>query len=263
MDIQGKKILITGATGHLGANLVNYLVNERNIQPKDVKIFNPKGMPTENLAEIKGLDFCEGDITNFEAVKVAVEDRQLIWHVAGNTTFDPFKRKGQWMVNVEGTRNILEAASASGSIEKIVYTSTVNTLGAPNPPGSMGSEKTSPYEDSTRSVHSFHSPGEYLEFAQKVHDGIAEKDWWKRIGVGYFDSKLAAQELVNKVFRDRGLPVVSVLPGTFFGPRDYFIGGGIYILEVYHNGLPGFIPTGFPLMHVYDIARGHVLAMEN
>jgi dihydroflavonol-4-reductase len=262
MEIEGKKILVTGATGHLGSNIVHYLVDERGVRPGDIEIFNPKGTPIDNLADLHGLDYCEGDITDAKSVKAAVEDRSLIWHVAGNTTFDPFKRKGQWLVNVEGTRNVLDAAKNAGRIEKIVYTSTVNTLGAPNPPGSLGSETTSPYDESTRSVHSFETATELLEFASKVHDGSAGDAWWKRIGVGYFDSKLAGQELVNKASLEDGLPVVSVLPGTFFGPRDFFIGSGIYILEVYQNKLPGFIPTGFPLVHVHDVARGHVFAME-
>jgi len=262
-NFQGKKILVTGATGHLGSNIVHYLVDKQGVKPKDIKIFNPKGTPKENLAGIQGLDFLDGDIMDYSSVKAAVEDRQLIWHVAGNTTFDPYKRRGQWLVNVEGTRNVLDAAKDAGKVEKIVYTSTVNTLGAPNPPGSIGSEITSPYDDATRNAHSFETAAELLEFASKVHDGSAGDKWWKRIGVGYFDSKLAGQELVNKAFSDGGLPAVSVLPGTFFGPRDFFIGTGIYILEVYQNKLPGYIPTGFPLAHVNDVARGHVLAMEN
>lgn len=262
-DIQGKKILVTGATGHLGSNIVHYLVDKRGVKPKDIEIFYPKGTPTENLADVQGLDFREGDITDARSVKAAVEDRQLIWHVAGNTTFDPFKRQGQWLVNVEGTRNVLDVAKSAGKIEKLVYTSTVNTLGAPNPPGSIGSETTSPYDDTTRSVHSFETAAELIEFASKVHNGSAGDKWWKQIGIGYYDSKLAGQELVNKAFLDGGLPVVSVLPGTFFGPRDFFIGSGIYILEVYQSKLPGYIPTGFPLAHVNDVARGHVLAMEN
>ena len=262
MDIQGKKILVTGATGHLGSNIVHYLVDKADVRPGDIEIFNPKGTPIDNLADVQGLDYREGDITDASSVKAAVEDRELIWHVAGNTTFDPFKRKGQWLVNVEGTRNILDAAKSTGKIEKIVYTSTVNTLGAPNPPGSIGSETTSPYDDATRSVHSFKTPAEALEFASKVHDSSAGEKWWKQIGVGYYDSKLAGQELVNKAFQDDGLPVLSVLPGTFFGPRDFFIGSGIYILEVYQNKLPAYIPTGFPLVHVNDVARGHAIAME-
>jgi dihydroflavonol-4-reductase len=168
----------------------------------------------------------------------------------------------QWMVNVEGTRNVLDAASYAGRVERIVHTSTVNTLGAPNPAGTLGSEETSPYAQETRSVHSFVSADEALAFALAVHDGTAPSNWPNSLRVGYFDSKLAAQELVSKSCTDRGVPVVSVLPGTFFGPRDYFIGSGTYILQVYQNKMPGYIKTGFPLTHVHDVARGHVLAME-
>ncbi|NMC08054.1 MAG: NAD-dependent epimerase/dehydratase family protein, partial [Candidatus Lokiarchaeota archaeon] len=151
MDVQGKKILITGGTGHLGSNLIQFLVDRREVKPSDIRVLYPRGSPVNNVQDIQGLDLHAGDITNLASVKEAMAGCQLAWHVAGNTTFDPFKREAQWMVNVEGTRNVLEAARATRSIERVVYTSTVNTLGAPNPAGSLGSEETSPYVPETRS----------------------------------------------------------------------------------------------------------------
>jgi dihydroflavonol-4-reductase len=262
MDVQGKKILITGGTGHLGSNLIHFLVENRGVKPGDIRVFYPAGSPVKNLQDITGLDMYTGDITNIQSVKHAMEDCQLVWHVAGNTTFDPFKRKVQWMVNVEGTRNVLDAARDANRVERIVHTSTVNTLGAPNPAGTLGSEETSPYAQETRSVHSFTSAHEAIGFARAVHDGTAPSNWPESLRVGYFDSKLAAQELVLESCTNHGVPTISVLPGTFFGPRDYFIGSGTYILQVYQNKMPGYIKTGFPLVHVHDVARGHVLAME-
>ncbi len=262
MDVQGKKILVTGGTGHLGSNLIHLLVEDRGVKPGDIRIFYPRDSPIDNLADIPGLDMHTGDITNLQSVKGAMEGCQLVWHVAGNTTFDPFKRRGQWMVNVEGTRNVLDAAREAGNVERIVHTSTVNTLGAPSPAGTLGSEETSPYAQETRSVHSFASATDALGFAQAIHDDTAPGSWPESLRVGYFDSKLAAQELVLEAYKNHGIPVVSILPGTFFGPRDFFIGTGTYILQMYQNKMPGYIKTGFPLAHVHDVARGHVLAME-
>jgi dihydroflavonol-4-reductase len=262
MKLNGKKILVTGGTGHLGSNLIHHLVQSLGVSPGDIRVFYPPNSPVDNIVDVPGLDLFPGDITNIESVKNAMEGSQLVWHVAGNTTFDPFKRVSQWMVNVEGTRNVLDAARQARSLERIVCTSTVNTLGAPSPPGTFGSEETSPYAPETRSVHSFTSPDQVLEFASAVHDGTAPSNWVASIRVGYFDSKLAAHELVSNAYKEQGLPIVSVLPGTFFGPRDFFIGSGTYIIQVYQNKMPGYIKTGFPLVHVHDVVRGHVLAME-
>lgn len=261
MTLAGKRILVTGGTGHLGSNLVAGLI-ARGARPCDITVFVPAGTPRDALADIEGITFTDGDITEATSVKAACHDAERVFHVAGNTSFDPFRRRVQWLVNVEGTRNVLDACAASPSVEKLVHTSTVNTLGVPGQRGSLGNEDTSPYDPTTRTVHSFGSPGEILAFADAVHDGSAPVKWWNRIDIGYFDSKLAAQELVTRAHAENGLPAISVLPGSFYGPRDFFVGNGIYILYVYNGKLPGYLNAGFPLGHVSDIVIGHVLAME-
>ena len=92
----------------------------------------------------------------------------------------------------------------------------------PSPAGSHGTEDTcNPYTSRPR-LHSFASAAEALALADGVHAGGAPRGWWKRVRIGYFSSKLAAQELVNRAALE-GLDVVSVLPGTFFGPFDEFM----------------------------------------
>jgi dihydroflavonol-4-reductase len=164
-------------------------------------------------------------------------------------------------VNVEGTRNVLNAAVSSPAFEKLCYTSTVNVLGVPNPVGSIGNFETSnPYTNQPWQ-HSFRSREEVLKFIERSKKQ-ADK-WWNEIGIGYYDSKLAAQELVNEYAVKENLNVVSLLPGTMFGPYDYLIGTGLYILSVYKNKMPAVIKgAGLPLAHVMDVARGHVLAMQ-
>jgi dihydroflavonol-4-reductase len=82
------------------------------------------------------------------------------------------------------------------------------------------------------------------------------------LGIGYYDSKLAAQELVNEYVKRYKINVVSVLPGTMFGPYDQLIGTGIYLLSLYNNKMPVVLKGGLPLAHVMDVAEGHVLAMQ-
>ncbi|MHA1730912.1 MAG: NAD-dependent epimerase/dehydratase family protein [Promethearchaeota archaeon] len=256
----GEKVLVTGGTGFLGAALVHELVRE-GVPPTDIRVFYLEGTSTRNLGDLPGVELFPGNILDEFQVRKAFGGVRYAFHVVGNTSFDPFKKRRQWLVNVEGTRNVLEAAKDSPGLEKAVYTSTVNVLGPPDPPGSLGNENTSPYAAKNR-VHNFETPGEILEFADAIHEGRAPKKWWKRVGIGYLNSKLAAQELVELYARDHGVPVCSVLPGTNFGPYDEFVGSGTYIVRIYNNALPGYTPGGgFPCTHVLDQARGHFLAM--
>jgi dihydroflavonol-4-reductase len=254
------KILITGGTGHLGSALVHYLVRERGLSPADLRIFYLAGTPTRAIDDIPGLDLRPGDSLDFESVRAACRDIDLIFHLAASTSFDPRQKSRQWRINVEGTRNLLEAALMVPTVRRICYTSTVNVLASPDPPGSTGTIETcNPYSGRDR-LHTFHSSSEALEFAAFARSGAP--GWEKRIGIGYFDSKLAAQEIVSLYVEERGLDVVSVLPGTLFGPYDALIGSGIFLLSIYRRKLPGVLKGGISTVHVLDAAEGHFQAME-
>ncbi len=261
IQLSDKKILITGGTGHLGSALIHFLVKEKNVQPKNIRVFYLKNSPTNSLNDISGLDFFAGNVLNAEEVESACQDAQLVFHMIGLTTFDPRQKRMQWLVNVGGTRNVLEAVRKSNTIEKLCYTSTVNSLAAPNPVGSIGNfENSKPYLNKPR-LHSFRSREETLGFIKHAHKDKKE-NWERRIEIGYFDSKLAAQELVNEYVRQYNLNAVSVLPGTMFGAYDFLIGTGLYLLSLYKNKMPVVLNGGLPLAHVMDVAEGHTLAME-
>ncbi|MGV9205668.1 MAG: hypothetical protein ACOC44_16795 [Promethearchaeia archaeon] len=101
-------------------------------------------------------------------------------------------------------------------------------------------ETSSPYKNEPK-VHTFDSAEEALSFADAVHQGTASQKWWKKIDIGYYDSKLAAQELISREVKENGLNIVSVLPDTFFGPYDFFIGNGMYLIRIYNNSMPGVL----------------------
>jgi dihydroflavonol-4-reductase len=215
------------------------------------------------LQDLPGVELAPGDLLDPHSAAAACRDRTLVFHTAGITSFDPRLKRIQWLINVEGTRNVLRAAARSGTVKRVCHTSTVNVLGCPDPPGSLGTVSAcNPYASRPR-VHSFASRQETLAFADAVRDGRAAGAWEHRIGIGYFDSKLAAQEIVDRAVRDDGIDVVSVLPGIFFGPRDTLVGPSLYILQVRANAVPAASRTGLPLAHVDDVARGRVLAMVN
>jgi len=261
ISLAGKKLLILGGTGFLGSAMAHHLVNDLHIVPASIRIFYLTGTPTDSLRDLPGLELFPGDIQRQEDVTKACEEIDLVFHMAASTSFDPSRKRRQWLVNVEGTRNVLEAVRRTPSISKLCYTSTVNSLGVPNPPGSIGNfDNSNPYTNRPR-LHAFSSPEETLAFAEDVRRGRLPR-WEKRIGLGYFDSKLAAQELVQSYAGRHGLNVVSVLPGTAFGPYDFLMGNGLYLLSIYQGKMPGVLKGGISAAHVMDVVDGHVLAME-
>ena len=258
---KGKKILVTGGTGHLGSALIHCLTGQMNVDAANIRVFYLANTPTRSLHDLPGFEFFPGNVLNAAEVEAACQGIDLVFHLIGSTTFDTRQKKIQWLVNVEGTRNVLEAYRKSTTIQKLCYTSTVNVLAIPNPIGAVGDfENSNPYLNKPR-AHSFKSSHETLEFIEAAHTNKLP-GWEKKIGIGYFDSKLAAQELVNDYVRKHGLNIVSILPGTMFGPYDHLIGTGMYVLSMYRNQMPAVLTGGLPLAHVMDVAEGHLLAME-
>ena len=130
--------------------------------------------------------------------------------------------------NVEGTRDLLTAALEAG-IERVVYTSSVATLGLVAG-GSADEETPSSMDD--------------------------------MIGP-YKRSKFAAEEVVRELVRERGLPVVIVNPSTPVGPGDIKpTPTGRLIVEAARGQMPAFVDTGLNIVHVDDVAEGHLAAAE-
>jgi dihydroflavonol-4-reductase len=256
-----KKILVTGGTGMLGSAIIHALVNQMQVAPAMIRVFYLANSPTQSLKDIPGIDFFAGNILNEDEVRDACKDVQLVFHTVALTTFDPRQKRLQWLVNVQGTKNLLEACRHSKTVEKICYTSTVNVLAIPNPVGSTGNfDNSNPYTNSPR-LHAFQSADEISRFTE-IAVATNPAPWQNRIGIGYHNSKLAAQELVNKYVLNEGMNIVSILPGTMFGPYDYLVGTGMYVLSLYQNKMPAVVGGGLPLAHVMDVAEGQLLAME-
>lgn len=256
----GRRILITGGTGHLGSALVHHLVRDRGLSPADLRIFFLRGTSVRSLDDIPGLDLRPGDILDAEAVGAACRGVDFIFHLAASTSFDPAWKARQWRINVEGTRNVLEAAARTPTVRRVCHTGTVNVLAAPSPRGSVGGiEDCDPYARRS-GLHSFRSREDALSLIEAARSG--EPGWEKRIGIGYFDSKLAAQEIVASYVADRGVDAVSVLPGTMFGPFDALIGSGVFLLSIYRRQMPAVLAGGISVLDVRDAVDGHLLAME-
>jgi len=220
----GERVLVTGATGFVGAAVVRALAG-RNLV---VRVLARASSPRANLTDFDG-ELAVGDMRHAGDMSRALDGVDYLFHVAADYRLwarDP----GEIIrANQEGTRTVMEAA-LTWKVRKVVYTSSVATLRAPDTPTPV--DETSP---------------------------LAEGE-----GIGaYKESKVVAERLVERMVAERGLPAVIVMPSTPIGPGDVKpTPTGRILVEAATGKIPAFVDTGLNLVHVDDVAAGHLLAME-
>jgi dihydroflavonol-4-reductase len=222
---RGDRVLVTGANGFVGSALTRVLLGDGQ---QVVALLEP-GAEARNL---DGLDVerQSGDIRDAASIRRAVNRCRAVFHVAGLYRFWARDPGDFYSINVEGTRNVLEAARAAGT-ERLVFTSTVGTLGVHDNQDGAGVDETS-YPDLR---HLFGS---------------------------YKRSKYVAEHEVLRAAAE-GLPVSVVLPTFPLGPRDTApTPTGRLVLDFLNGRMPGYVDTVLNVVHVDDVARGHVLALE-
>ena len=215
---------VTGATGFVGSAVARAL----RAAGIGVRALVRPGSPRANLDGL-GADIVEGDMRDARAVLSATNGARYVFHVAADYRLWAPDPEEILRTNVEGTRVVMEAAHAAGT-ERIVYTSSVATL---KPcPGGAPADETMPLSES------------------------------EAIGA-YKRSKIAAERLVERMIGN-GLPAVIVNPSTPVGPRDRRpTPTGRMIVEAASGRIPAFVDTGLNLVHVDDVAEGHVGALRH
>ncbi|MFB3082852.1 MAG: hopanoid-associated sugar epimerase [Gammaproteobacteria bacterium] len=217
--------LITGATGFVGSAVVRALSDAGHQVRALVR-------PTSDLRNLEGLriDVAEGDLTDRPSLERALLTCTALFHVAADYRLWASRPEELYEANVTGTRNVMLAALNAG-IERIVYTSSVATLGL-NPDGSPADETT----------------------PVSVEDMIGH----------YKRSKFLAEAEVHRLVKDEGLPAVVVNPSAPVGPRDIKpTPTGRMILDAVTDRMPAYVDTGLNLAHVDDVAAGHLLAYQH
>ena len=215
--------LVTGATGFIGSAVVRRLL-ARHLKVRVLL------RPSSDRSNICGLDVnvVEGDLLCSASIRSAVKGCEGVFHVAADYRLWTPSSTDMFMVNVDGTRCIIEAA-IEAQVPKIVYTSSVAVL---------GNDQNNPSDEDT--------PVSYQEM----------------IGA-YKKSKFRAEEAVQKLIEDRDAPVVIVNPSTPIGPRDIKpTPTGRVILEAACGRVPAYVDTGLNVAHVDDVAEGHLLAFD-
>ena len=218
------KALVTGATGFVGAAVARAL--ER--AGWQVRVLVRSGSDRSNLSPM-AVEVAEGDLADLGSLERALAGCTGLFHVAADYRLGARDPTQLYRTNVDGTRNILHAARTAG-VARVVYTSSVATIGIP-PDGSPGEERTP--------VDLSHMIGHY-----------------KR-------SKYLAEEVARDAARALGTSVVIVNPSTPIGPGDIRpTPTGQLVLDAASGRMPAYVDTGLNIVHVDDVAAGHLLAYE-
>jgi dihydroflavonol-4-reductase len=217
------KVLVTGASGFVGSAVAHVLVRSG---------YRVRALlrPTSNRTNLAGLDveIVEGDMHDPGAVSQAMSGVRYLFHVAAD--YRLWARNPQQILwnNREGTRLLMQTALRH-AVERVVYTSSVATLACAANGG--------PSDETMR-----------------LTEACA-------IGA-YKKSKVAAERVVESMIERDNLPAIVVHPTAPIGPRDVKpTPTGRIIVEAASGRIPGFVDTGLNLVHVDDVANGHLAAL--
>lgn len=217
-----KRAFVTGGTGFIGANLVRLLLQ---------KEYTVRALtrPSSCLDNLRGLEveIVQGDLNDTDLAD-KMQGCNVLFHVAALYSLWQADKNALYQNNVLGTRHILAAARQAG-IKRTVYTSSVAAIGV----------------------------GENGEAVDETHQSPVEK----LIG-HYKKSKYYAEQEAQQAAK-QGQDVIIVNPSTPIGAWDIKpTPTGDIILRFLRGQMPGYVNTGLNLIHVEDVARGHLLALE-
>ncbi|MDX8392371.1 MAG: NAD-dependent epimerase/dehydratase family protein [Mariprofundaceae bacterium] len=219
------KILLTGASGFVGSAVLRHLLAVGH----DVRVLVRPQSDLRNIAELP-VEFAQGDLTDTASLSRAVQGCAGLFHVAADYRLWVPDAQTMLTTNIDGTRNLMLAALEAG-VERVVYTSSVATLGH--------KLDATPADEDTPS---------------QITDMIGP----------YKHSKFLAEQEVQRLISGANLPAIIVHPSTPIGPRDIKpTPTGRMIVDAACGRMPAYVDTGLNIVHVDDVAVGHVLAFEH
>lgn len=218
------KALVTGASGFVGSAVARQLLDAGF----DVRVLIRSQSDRRNIDGLT-LEVVIGDLMDRASLERAVMGCEALFHVAADYRMwvpDPDRT---YKTNVAGTRDLMQVAGCAG-VKRMVYTSSVATLGLTTDGGPADEETPVTLADM----------------------------------VGHYKrSKFLAEEEVRWLIANEGLPIVIVNPSTPIGPRDIRpTPTGRMIVDAVNGRMPAYVDTGLNLVHVDDVAVGHLLAFE-
>jgi dihydroflavonol-4-reductase len=216
--------LVTGATGFVGSAVARKLL----AAGETVRVLARPGSDRRNVQDLP-VEIVEGDLRDRASLERAMKGCSALFHVAADYRLWVPRPAEIYRANVEGSRDIVLAAAEAG-VKRIVYTSSVAVLGLLA--GGTPADEDTPV-------------------------GLANM-------IGHYKrSKFQAEEEVRRLIREQGLQAVIVNPSTPIGPRDIKpTPTGRMIVDAAAGRMPAYVDTGLNLVHVDDVAEGHLMAYE-
>ena len=217
-------ILVTGGTGFVGAAVVRALL-ARGEQVRALV------RPTSDRRNLEGLDveLAVGQLEDAASLRAAVAGCHGLFHVAADYRLWVPDPTAMQRANLDGTRALMKAA-LEADVSRIVYTGSVATLGH--------TSDGAPADETTPS-----------ELAEMVGP--------------YKRSKFLAEREVSRMVAEEGLPAVIVNPSTPIGQRDIKpTPTGRIVVMAATGRMPAYVDTGLNIVHVADVAAGHLLAYD-
>ena len=216
------KILVTGATGFLGKNLLEHLLNRGEKQIRVLTTSQPDWLQSFDV------EIIEGSITSPEIVKVAVENVQRVFHLAGKVSRNDDDKRAMYSVHIDGTRVLCEAAVQAG-VRRMVLASSSGTIAI-------------------------------------TEDGfeIPNEEWPTPIEIiskfPYYASKLYQEKTARAICKDQ-IELVILNPSLLLGPGDDRLSSTQDVLKFLAGNIPATPPGGINFVDVRDVAPAFYTAM--
>jgi len=229
IDEEKMKAFVTGSTGLLGNNLVRLLV----AHGYEVKALARSKEKADRLLGDLNITIVIGDMVDVNSFAPEMGGCDVLFHTAAYFR-EYYLRPGRYWeifenINIKGTINLFTEAARRG-VKKVIYVSTAGVIGK-KPSGAPGDELTPPYPHTQKNL--------------------------------YLKSKILAEEAISKFLREYHLPVVLILPGWMFGPRDAApTSSGQLVLDFLHQKLPGIVDGGMCVVDARDVAQTMINAVE-
>lgn len=229
---KSSKILVTGANGHVGFNIVAMLLQDGYTNVRVSVRDKDDPAKTTALADLGISDIVSLDIRDANAFRAACQGVSHLFHVAATYRYHTGGADADAEMikdSVSGVRSAMTAAAENG-VKKVILTSSVVTL----------------------------------PFTPNGAEAPDEDAWTTDLSVPYIRAKTEAEKLAWEMAKDLGLDLVTVLPGAVLGPH---FGKGTqstdYILGIMKGSMQmGTVAATFPVIDSRDVARGHILAAE-